>query len=502
MEIKLPWNKPEIETIPEITNLLATTPTRFRPWFWLHFINIYAQRGNKNGLNLNFSYGGCYNLFRNCPFINVSSLYRKQNYGKNIANLFIEMLADEKYIYISIDKYYIPYYDEYLTLHKNHDILIFGYSNGKFNICDFFDTHYSAKECDKTQLIDAFTHFNKTSDNSGFEQIYFYDVNTDYVFDLPKDIICLLLDQYLSGQNSNTLFLPYKNDYLYDNNVWENGVNVYDLLYEYLLQRDSLIDTRSFHIFYVHKIVLLRLFQELNKLFFFDYDNHLTNKMSIIVEKTKTIRDGIIKLGFRDNSKLRNDISNMILLTKKDEFNLLNDVYTRLKSGEVNVDINNPSFARLVKIDKSTMGSIENKYGKKGYEIFGYAESLPNNIKRIFHNLRIKNWNFEDEKLPQLLSYNGNKVASCRYFENNGVIDFYIAGQRCNITLYFMDCYNMQRNVEIKVVDASTGKEFECFAIDYKNSGILVVFSMVGHIRVKLKNLGEYWGAFSAIYYD
>ena len=164
---KLPFELPYISTIPEHSNIMAMIGHNSANWLWFlnYFIQLRIDKDTRSKLCLNFCYGDNYKLVKDMPFLETHNLPRKLlNTYDGFASFVKKAVDMEYYVYVSIDRYEIPAYEEYHKEHKNHDVLIYGYDEAGYDIADFFRENYEASRCSAEELEQGYKGFEPGRD--------------------------------------------------------------------------------------------------------------------------------------------------------------------------------------------------------------------------------------------------------------------------------------------------------------------------------------------------
>ena len=477
---------------------------------------------------------------------------------------------------------------------------------------------YCLKKCSFDQLEQGCSGFHSKRDNAGFPEIILLKAKKEYVYTFQIGIVKMLLKEYLEGTNSNIHYLPVKEASLLDADSYAFGLHIYPVLKEYLLNiQEGEIQLRSFHILYEHKRMLAELLNYLCDEQCLRNSDINMDKMSLIVQNTKMLRNLAIKynMGGQRNcissmllhidsimeqerallETLLTDIidapSNQLCENVKSSYNSRNIFYSggwepqknqsfrscnpgdtvcylfrgnqvifhvipqnkdryiglncdgeeekhripaekgsiiisKLVNGYHYVVIKNiePCTLELVSIecyttdvyyernyckydgkDTLTKGDWKSKYGSSGYDIASYEKKFPFYMKAVYSNFADKVWKLSEKTdYGQALAVeSGKKIAACKSFEKEALIDVIIAGNNVQkISLYIMDCYSFDREISITIVDADSREVLDTQNIHVRNEGIYVSYKCKGHLFIKLQNCGKALGVISAIFVD
>ncbi|WP_408895271.1 hypothetical protein [Paenibacillus taichungensis] len=253
----LPIKYPYITSLPAFANtcaiLSAQKEEEILPWFCHNHIQLVAW--DEPEMYIQF-YSPIFRKFYRMFTLHHYKKETLMKWCKNITEFIIDEINGEGYVYLSIDKYYIPDYTGYKLKHSAHDMLIYGYNKleKNFYIADFFQSSYAFSKTSFNNVENAF--LSQYSEGEWFKGMQILQFNKcDYTLDL--EYLIKQLNDYLCENKSSKEYKlveePGK-----DSDAW--GIGIYRYLQNYTTNAEpsefSLI--RSLHLLSDHKEVMLR----------------------------------------------------------------------------------------------------------------------------------------------------------------------------------------------------------------------------------------------------
>lgn len=155
--------------------------------------------------------------------------------------------------------------------------------------------------------------------------------------------------------------------------------------------------------------------------------------------------------------------------------------------------------------DTRTKGKWMACYGREGYEIYGWKDTLPVYIQLVYGGFEDKKWKMPDKhnRGQALCCEDGKEIAACKYFRESAFVDIIAAGKEPSIvSFYIMDCYYFQRHMEIGAYDADTQELLEAREVQVIEDGVYFSYRIKGHIVFRFRNLGREFGCVSGVFID
>lgn len=247
--------KPVITSLPAIANMnaiLGHYEDKYWPWFVQNHIQLVGWDNPE--LYVQFYYP----LFRkHYPLLSNQTLNKKyvQRMGEDMAEVFMDFLDDDQYIYLSVDTYYIPAYKNANQYHHPHDMLIYGYDSKRkrFMIADFFNGSYEFTEASFEEVLQAVN--SSHCEDEYFNHIQLLKYNPNEAFTLDMQHISLMLNDYLTSYKTSSRYKMVEEPGK-DTDAW--GISVFDILKKNL-QDHSSANIRSLHLLWDHKVAMTYL---------------------------------------------------------------------------------------------------------------------------------------------------------------------------------------------------------------------------------------------------
>ncbi|WP_149847013.1 hypothetical protein [Paenibacillus sp. 37] len=296
--------------------------TDYIPWFHNNFIQILCNTEyfeNKNDHLVDF-------YFPNDPLFSYPCLetYASKpefsNVQTNIVDFVINSINKDCYVYTHVDEFYIPHRNVHNQFHHTHNIFVYGYENGNFNVLGFDENQNFAS----TQV--TFEEFSEGYAHANYKLSILYNYNNYVIPQFNIYNVIRSIKDYLSSVNT-----VHGNSYLPLNPIF--GIKAYDYLKKYVetIKQDSTrADIRPFHLLLEHKICMLE------RIAYLEENNFLTNsnldkEYKEIVQLAQDQRNIILKYTLiKDDSLLLKLVSSIdVLITQ--EKTILNKLIRNLE---------------------------------------------------------------------------------------------------------------------------------------------------------------------------
>lgn len=309
MEQRLPVKYPIITSYAHHTAFLPiiSQNDKYLPWLFKNYLQIYYVLEQYFDFYINI-YG-----LTSCPFIKVSK--NKNHVLDN--HLFIEYclkkLANQEYMCVVIDGYYVSSYSSYKMYSFPHPIFIYGFdtSNELFYTADFFrNGKFSFSTVSFYELDQG---FRMLEDNKFWWQGHYLLKYIDQAEDsIDISTIKAILCSYLKGEKYKGIEYfdvdgtAHELNYAIKSYVFYN-LEVYDsVLFSLNLVKnniDHIIDYKIFAILAEHKMLLMHL---CNYLYQEKYLHHsaLKDKFSSLYNTALLLRNIILKFSMTKKASL------------------------------------------------------------------------------------------------------------------------------------------------------------------------------------------------------
>ncbi|CZR72183.1 TPA: hypothetical protein SHW33_003710 [Clostridioides difficile] len=261
--------------------------------------------------------------------IDFSSYTHLKSFGVKLNSLLNKALNAGKYIYIGVDRYYIPHYHEYLREHTSHHIFINGYDNiSKIYYAhdNFKNGKYRREIITYKQLEDSFESI--VGNGQLEEEAYLGGVaflkpkawswHCRDVYKINLMIICESIKEYLQVEPYNYKYKKVEG-YVF-------GVDCYEELEKLLtctiLNQNIDIDYRAFCCMRDHKRIMIFRLNEIQKEFKKDFAKFI-NEFEVITEKLNIVINLSIKMNIAKSLKTTIKMIEYLKFIKYKEIELL-----------------------------------------------------------------------------------------------------------------------------------------------------------------------------------
>lgn len=325
-----------------------------KPWLFSNFIQIFSLKNlNLQGVRkgtldfFNNQYGDWKQFeFKANPWIRFNSIpeYFIEDYNINIIDFIKKNLDQEKYLYLSIDRFFIPIYKySFMKNHSDHEIFVFGYDDE--TQCLYVGDNGEGKYVQSTVDYESFTksfHSMIAMFRSN-EELYYYSEKSIYILEIIKNAEVNLKSKVFVEETYNNLNIhkivnDLKEYLLLDNfgDSYKNsdyyvfGIDCYNELQQFLVCSDEYIkiDFRAFYSFLQHKKLMLSRMNYLNNIY---NVYHLSQSYEKIVKKFESIILLILKCNLKKDSSMWEKISNLLNECKTLEVSILKDLIDTLE---------------------------------------------------------------------------------------------------------------------------------------------------------------------------
>jgi len=160
--------------------------------------------------------------------------------------------------------------------------------------------------------------------------------------------------------------------------------------------------------------------------------------------------------------------------------------------------------ASFVGVDTTTQGAWHGVYGSQGYNIVNEGSSYPAYAQVSVSNAQTYTWNNSTSDVralqrPSLV----DRIASCWYADVSFTYDVnFTDGLSHQLSLYALDWDARDRVELIEVVDAATNAVLDSRTISGFSGGEYLVWTMRGHVVVRVSSVSGYETVASGLFFD
>lgn len=315
-----------------ITSILSVKPESML-WFYEYYLLLCRAKSHASEID---NYIDFYAPipWRSCPWID-HQIIGVDTFLENELDLvaFIKnSISMNYYIFLNLDRFYIPVSKEYENTHRTQEALVFGFNDeqGYIDVADhFFTGKYGLTQITYDELKSAFYNAKPRLYDplGGILLLKVRDVDR-YAYDIKKTI--RMLKNYLNGSDEHLSysegiwihFDQHKTDYVF-------GLDIYDLLIEYLWESHEVIDLRGLQALYNHKILLRMCVEHLYDIkLLADFD--MVESAKKIEIQSLTARNLGIKFDISSNRTIIPKIAEMLIEIHCIEKELITNIISKL----------------------------------------------------------------------------------------------------------------------------------------------------------------------------
>lgn len=170
------------------------------PWILENYIELIIRKDRQNPPVFEFL---DYNkIWWTCPFVHVSRIDREAfSLFGNLCITIKKLIDKNYYVFFLVDTYYVKGYVTYQKEHLMHDIFIYGYEDGSFYTCDYFDfSKKSTRKIAANDIENGYKNVSKPNDyGRGVVLFHNEEINDNIVLYQYKESLNGLLDVEKKG---------------------------------------------------------------------------------------------------------------------------------------------------------------------------------------------------------------------------------------------------------------------------------------------------------------
>jgi hypothetical protein len=300
--------KPPVSSYTSYGALFSIINEDAWPWIYNNFIQIrFAHEWNI------LAFDNHHLFLSNCPFLDYYIISKEFIISKNISllDIIVEAVDLNYYLFMYIDRYYIPVYSTYQKQHFEHEIFISGYNLNKKTII-FSDNisygKFETAECTIEEFEKAY--WNISDKHTFMTEIKFLRQrsNEQFKFNL-KNVINQLKNYLYSNETFDLLYLQ----------DCDFGFKAYKKILQMIdssIEKRELIDIRPFHIIYEHKLLMKNRILYMICNCYLENNNIFLQKAIDLKNKYLHLRDIVLK--YNMHIELYKNYKNKLTKTIKD----------------------------------------------------------------------------------------------------------------------------------------------------------------------------------------
>jgi hypothetical protein len=162
-----------------------------------------------------------------------------------------------------------------------------------------------------------------------------------------------------------------------------------------------------------------------------------------------------------------------------------------------------PTSASLIKTDSTTQGSWKAVYGSDGYNVVGDSTQYPAYVNVNVAGASTTVWSVptSDVRALQRVTASASIAASLYSFTSFTVDLNFSDGAPHTVAMYFLDWDGLNRTQTVQVLNAATGAVLDTRSLSNFSNGVYLVWTLAGHVTVKLTNTGPQSAVLSGIFF-
>ncbi|WP_339166783.1 hypothetical protein MKX75_21770 [Paenibacillus sp. FSL R5-0341] len=287
-------------TYASVLSIISRDNTNISPWLYNNFIQIrYVHDWNT------YFFDNHHHIFDNCPWINHHVIPGTiiKNKWTSLHEFIIDAINESRYVYLYVDRYYIPASKAYQKNHNWHEIFIFGYDLEKstFHVADNIqEGKYIHTECTFSELDEGYNALN--SDNEFFQNVHLLSIKEEHEYKFNLQQIALTLENYVYSKP--TIDMSFKEESTF-------GIGALNLTIEAAVNYDQCsfrFDKRAFHLFWEHKKMMILRLEYMYQSSLIPNGLELINNYKELESSYLMLRNLVIKYNITNKNTLRQQI--------------------------------------------------------------------------------------------------------------------------------------------------------------------------------------------------
>lgn len=280
--------------------LLAQDPDSI--YFALNnFTQLYFRNySKKTPFNFNYIW------FKYWKCIDVHNIIRNdyvKTWGMPIVDLVKCSIDNGDYIYAVVNEFYIRHRKAYMRHNYDHDILIYGYDEEKFNVLGYDENvHYSATEVSFNEFENAFNSVTTLQYTIFFTNANYYKCKFDVELNLR------LINDYIESKNSSFMY-PFITESRRDTKWGQNAVISMLEYSKNAFNNGEKINIRFFDTYLEHKKLMKMRINLLSEHF---KCNSLYEEYEHICDEATAIKNLVIKMNITKNNSDFDNLESLV----------------------------------------------------------------------------------------------------------------------------------------------------------------------------------------------
>ncbi|GIQ70799.1 hypothetical protein DUZ99_16810 [Xylanibacillus composti] len=322
----LETREPLISAYTSYGSIFSLMEDRLWPWVYNNFIQI---RFAPNWRIYTFDHHPI--LLKNCPGIAFHSLPQEMvvQTGKTLKQIIIDAIDMGYYLYIFVDRYYIPQSDSYQKEQHIHELFIFGYDLERdvaFVADNLQNGKFVQTSCPFVELEKGY--WTIPADFDFWTEVRFLKRKADYECKLNLENIAASIESYLHSRKTFDLV---------EEQECEFGLESLDRLLDYVGNPElagHYLDIRPFHFLYEHKLLMATRTKYLMEQERVAFDQSLLGQSINLEKQYMYLRNLVLKYNVKRDQALRDSIYQKLENNLGEERQFLSALLRHIQSNE------------------------------------------------------------------------------------------------------------------------------------------------------------------------
>lgn len=311
-------------------SIFPENDVRLKNWALSNYLQLYYNVDpleHDNKVNFYLPYN-CICDYSKHPLV-ITKMFQKQMLDEDIIAFIEKSIQLGHYVYTYVDEYCLSYARIYQKSHYIHDIFINGFDSvtKELNVTSYDKSgKYKSLLISYTEFVDAYSATLSLPPDKRYhfhDDFYLLKANPTCRYNFKMDLVIILLSDYLHSRNTSLSYGMIANS---QNYVF--GMDIYNVLYD-LLENETFIDMRAFHIFWEHKMCIVKTIEYIIELYGSPIESNLL-QFRKIEKDALTIRDLLVRYCITKEKRLLTLIKTMLEELFVEEKAALNHLITNL----------------------------------------------------------------------------------------------------------------------------------------------------------------------------
>jgi len=291
----LPLNEPVLNSYNLYASLLSLTTSNAQTWPWVMNNFIQIMHMDEYGT---FFFDTHRLLFNHCPWVNTFKIPKEMINSKwgSFKNFVIEQINLKRYLWLSVNQYYLPTSDNFNKEHYIHEIFIYGYDIGNnlvFIADNFNDGKYIHCKCTFEELEKAYSRMDYKDEFSS--DVFLYTKKEDVSEQFNINQIFYFIKCYLESKNTYNLTI--------ENCTF--GLQAAELLSKKMeVSMFEMVDIRGFHLLWERSKLMVERFKYIKLNYDYNIGDQLINDYLEFEKSLLILRNLLLKYNHTFDKKI------------------------------------------------------------------------------------------------------------------------------------------------------------------------------------------------------